>query len=86
MIYSQDKHFKSLSKSYSMVGSKTWAYNDFTEKSLISSKNLFTTRSMKIGRPRPKKLEVRALLSGLPFNKTLCDKLVDIKKNIRYHL
>jgi len=77
-----DKHYAHLKKSYNKVGSKTWSNSDFIDSSLNASRNLFTEKSLELGIPAPKKLEVYALLSGLPFSEKIINKLVSIQRDI----
>jgi len=82
MSLKSDKHFSYLKKSYNQVSSLTWKNDDFVQSSLNNSRNLFTNQSIALGQPKPKKLEVYALLSGLPFSKELIEKLVEIQNRI----
>jgi hypothetical protein len=75
-------HFCSLRKAYGEVADRTWEAEDLLESNLNSSRNLFTTESLVNRRPRPKKLEVFALLSGLPFGVDFINKLVDVQQQI----
>ncbi|MEO8464192.1 MAG: hypothetical protein ABI640_02545 [Gammaproteobacteria bacterium] len=56
--------------------------NDFNEANLDRSRNLFTPESLAARSPRPKQLEVLALLSGLPFRAEFTDKLVEVQRAI----
>ncbi|MBA3013378.1 MAG: hypothetical protein FP815_00290 [Desulfobulbaceae bacterium] len=55
---------------------------DFIGSDLDISRNLFTPESLATRRPRPKELEVFALLSGLPFCVEFTDKLVEAQRQI----
>ena len=74
-----NNHFSELKKSYDLVGQRTWNYNDFLEDSLKLSTNLFTKTSLIKKSPKPKKLEVIALLSGLSFSSILQEKIIDVQ-------
>lgn len=82
MVSSSDTHYSYLKKSYDEVGRRTWQNDDFIKSSLDISRNLFTTESLVLRLPKPKNLEVYALLSGLPFSKAFSDKLVAVQQNI----
>jgi hypothetical protein len=75
-------HFMRLGKAYSEVGDRTWSAEDFLESRLEISRNLFTADSLVARRPRPRELEVFALLSGLPFSGDFTDKLVEVQQRI----
>jgi hypothetical protein len=77
-----NQHFLFLDKSYKKVGNKTWNYEDFQDLTLKSSRNLFTESSLMSNNPIPKKLEVYALLSGLPFENHFSIELLKIQKKI----
>lgn len=62
-----DGHAERLRKGYEEVAARTWLASDFQAAHLASSRDLFTPESLAAGAPRPKPLEVYALLSGLPF-------------------
>ena len=64
---------------YDEVSSKTWIYSDLKEKNLEFSNSLFELKKKIIV---PKRLEVLALLSGLPFGKALTDKILSTQKKI----
>lgn len=78
----QVAHFTNLKKSYRAVGARTWLSDDFEESNLEISRNLFTPESLQARKPRPKQLEVFALLSGLPFAQDFSDKLVAVQTQI----
>ena len=82
MISSSDTHYLCLKKSYDEVGRRTWQNDDFIKSSLDISRNLFTDESLVLRQPKPKRLEVYALLSGLPFSKEFSDKLAAVQQNI----
>tara|TARA_S200000501_G_scaffold240819_1_gene225659 strand:+ start:2337 stop:3101 length:765 start_codon:yes stop_codon:yes gene_type:complete len=77
-----NEHFRYLKNSYSKVGNETWLNSDFIQSNLDTSINLFTKKSLKLQKPKPKNLEVYALLSGLSFSEKLCDKLMNFQKYI----
>jgi hypothetical protein len=79
-----NKHFLSLKKSYSDVGDRTWDDNDFALENLEVSKNLFNNNSLISGTPKPKKFDVIALLSGLPFSMEFQKKAVSIQESISH--
>ena len=72
----------SLKSAYRAVGDRTWSDTDFVEANLDRSRDLFTPESLAARRPRPKQLEVFALLSGLPFRTAFTDKLVEVQRAI----
>jgi hypothetical protein len=82
MISSSDTHNLYLKKSYDGVGGSTWLNDDFIKSSLDISRNLFTTESLVLRQPKPKRLEVYALLSGLSFSNEFSAKLVAVQQNI----
>ena len=82
MSIKENLHYSLLSKSYNEVGRETWVNKDFKRSSLKASRDLFTEDSLKIKKPKPKKLEVYALLSGLPFEDSFSRELVKIQKKI----
>jgi hypothetical protein len=71
-----------LRASYKEVGDRTWLAEDFLTTNLASSRNLFTPESLIERRPRPKQLEVFALLSGLPFRTAVINALVQVQREI----
>jgi len=78
MNISQDLH-----KSYNAVGNLTWKENDFLEKNLRISRELFTEDSLNIRKPLPRKFELYALLAGLPFQDEIIRKFVHIQSKIK---
>ena len=76
------EYITNLKKSYKEVGDRTWLGQDFLESNVDVSRSLFTRESLLSRRPRPKELEVFALLSGLPFRVEFTDKLVNVQKKI----
>ncbi len=80
------EHFQNLRASYKKVGDNTWNELNFLEKNLETSRNLFTPKSLELREPEPKKLEVFALLSGLPFGEDFINFLSSIQANISYIL
>ena len=78
----QNIHFYNLHNSYLKVGYKTWQNDDFQNMSLQVSRNLFKKNSLSLKKPKPKALEVIALLSGLAFSTNLCKKISTIQNDI----
>ena len=72
-----------LRESYNKVGDKTWLYNDFLKENLDKSRNLFESTSLELKSPIPKKLDVIAILSGLPFPIEFQRKIILIQKQIK---
>jgi hypothetical protein len=70
---------KKIQPNYAEVSSKTWTNSDLKKKNLSHSISLFDIKKKKI---IPKKLEVIALLAGLPFNKILTNRILDIQNEI----
>jgi len=68
-----------LKPNYKEISSKTWAHTDLKKKNLRSSISLFDFKKKHI---TPKKLDVIALLSGLPFRKILTNKILSTQKDI----
>ena len=77
-----EKHFAFLENAYSEVGDLTWANDDFLKSNIENSRNLYTPESLLARQPRPKELEVYALVSGLPFNNDFIEKLVEVQEKI----
>jgi len=75
-------HYSFLEESYNKVGKRTWENSDFNKSLLETSRDLFTRRSLMANDPKPKKLEVYALLSGLPFENSFVSELVKIQQKI----
>ncbi|AXO13649.1 hypothetical protein [Thalassospira indica] len=75
-------HFQSLDKSYRDVGDMTWATEDFVEEKLEISRSLFVDQSLADGDPRPKQLEVYALVSGLSFEPNFMQNLVEARDEV----
>ncbi len=76
------ERFGALAKAYQEVGDRTWLSGDFSEANLQTSRDLYTPESMAARQPRPKGLEVYALLSGLPFPEEFVDQLVRVQQQI----
>ena len=70
---------KNFNPNYDEVSFKTWLNDDLQTKDLNLSIELFNFKKKTI---TPKKLEVIALLSGLPFSKKLSKKIISIQNNI----
>jgi hypothetical protein len=77
-----DERHSILRKRYEEVGSKTWRGTDFSQADLNVSRNLFTSVSLKLRKPKPKQLEVYALLSGIPFRAEFSSKLIAVQQRI----
>lgn len=75
-------HFTRLARAYDKIGEITWSTEDFLKSNLEVSRNLFTPESLISRQPRPRELEVFALLSGLPFRSAFTDKLVEAQQQI----
>ena len=81
-----------LSDSYEKVSKEFFKNNDFHTSKLKNSINLFTKESLEERIPKPKRLEVYALLSGVSFEQSLKSKLSKIqieinniiKENLKY--
>lgn len=71
-----------LDRSYGEVGDRTWLTPDFGAPGLEVSRALFTPESLLARQPRPKSLEVFALLGGLPFQEQFCGALVQAQRTI----
>lgn len=71
-----------LRRAYDEVGFRTWQADDLLDANLAVSRALFEPESLVARRPRPKELEVVALLSGLPFSTLFCDALRMVQQRI----
>jgi hypothetical protein len=71
-----------LDLAYSEVGDRTWRTPDFLESNLESSRALYTPESLAVRQPRPKALEVYALLAGLPFEAAFTSRIADVQRQI----
>lgn len=78
----QEKHYAELEKLYSDVGDLTWSRDDFLDSNIISSRNLYTPQSLADRSPKPKMLEVYALVSGLMFRQDFTRRLVSVQEKI----
>jgi hypothetical protein len=76
------EHAARLEDAYRAVGDRTWATSDFLEANLAVSRDLFTPESLLVRAPRPRQLEVIALLSGLPFKRDFVAALVKVQNQI----
>lgn len=76
------KLFQSLEKSYRDVGDLTWLYEDFVDEKLEISRSLFVDKSLADRKPRPKQLEVYALVSGISFEKAFMHNLVEARDEL----
>ena len=87
MIRLTNKNIKNLYSdllldSYNNASKAFFENNDFLIANIQSSTSLFTKESLKIGIPKPKELEVYALLSGISFEYKLQKRLFNIQKEI----
>ena len=71
-----------LKKSYDAVGEKFYNSTDFNYNNIKSSRDLFTNESLLERVPVTKKLEVFALVSGLPFSENTIHNLTQIQSDI----
>ena len=78
----ESPHHSLLSESYDRVGQETWKGKDLNSSSLEVSRDLFTEDSLIKRNPRPKNLEVYALLSGLPFEGNFSKELLKVQQEI----
>lgn len=72
-------HFANLREGYRAVGDRTWLAEDFSAENLENSRKLFTLESLQARKPRPRALEVYALLSGLSFAWDFADRLAAVQ-------
>jgi len=75
-------HFTRLRRAYKEVGDRTWSAPDFLETNLEASRALYTPESLCARRPRPRQLEVFALVGGLPFHAEFTDQLAEMQRKI----
>src|SRR5205807_1436745 len=75
-------HIARLRRAYQEVGDRTWLARDFLESNLEISKALYTPESLVARRPRPRELEVFALVAGVPFRGEFANKLVEVQRKI----
>ena len=75
-------YYFDLNKSYNKVGQQIFELSDFSEDSLITSRNIFTKKSIENRKPKPRKFEIYALLSGLSFNSKFVKSLAEIQHKI----
>ena len=71
-----------LSDSYNNASKDFFEKDDFSISKIQNSTNLFTKESLKIGIPKPRELEVYALLSGISFENKFQKRLLNIKNEI----
>ena len=74
-------HCEDLESRYSEGGNITWDRSDFNVEKLESSRDLFTLESLENRSPITKRLEVYALLSGLPFENDFDRKIFNLPEN-----
>jgi len=78
----QSTHFIGLKAAYNKVGADTWLCDDFLTSNLKRSRLLFEPQSLKSLNPRPKSVDVNALLSGLPFQENVINGLLTVQQDI----
>ena len=71
-----------LSDSYNNASKDFFEKDDFSISKIQNSTNLFTKESLKIGIPKPRELEVYALLSGISFENKFQKRLLNIQNEI----
>lgn len=76
-------HFEILNTKYDQVGEKTWVHSDLLKGNLEQSLDLFEPESLVLHSPRPKALEVVALLSGVHFDPLFIQGLTTFQSNIK---
>tara|TARA_A200000113_G_scaffold159546_1_gene144279 strand:- start:3133 stop:3876 length:744 start_codon:yes stop_codon:yes gene_type:complete len=77
---SNNEHFAKLEQSYMAVGNQCLNLLDFERDSLRVSLDLFETKSIFSGSPKPKLVSVYALISGQPFDNKTTNILSNIQK------
>jgi hypothetical protein len=75
-------HFTRLRRAYKEVGDRTWSAPDFLETNLEASRALYTPESLCARLPRPRQLEVFALVAGLPFDAEFTDQLAEVQTKV----
>ena len=75
-----------LEESYRKVGKKIFKINHLSKKSIKSSIDLFTKKSLKVRKPMPINVEVYTLVSGLPFSKNLINIMSKIQNYLNLNL
>jgi hypothetical protein len=75
-------HVAELRRSYEDVGNRTWLTPDFLEVNLETSRELYTPESLIARQPRPKQLDVVALVGGLPFDADFANQLLEVQLTI----
>ena len=78
----QNNYLNFLSDSYNNACKDFFDNDDFFISKIQSSIGLFTAESLNIGMPKPKKLEVYALLSGISFENKIQKRLLNIQNEI----
>jgi len=78
----QNNYFNYLTDSYNNASKEFFDNDDFFISQIQSSVGLFTEKSLNIRIPKPKKLEVYALLSGLSFENKMQKRLLNIQNEI----
>ena len=78
----QNNYLNYLTDSYNNASKEFFDNDDFFISQIQSSVGLFTEKSLNIRIPKPKKLEVYALLSGLSFENKMQKRLLNIQNEI----
>lgn len=78
-----DPEFEDLRKSYDLVGKKFESLGNLKSADFESSRSLFEDESLALGKPRPKRLEVLAVVAGLQFSEDLRRKIQEFQNEIR---
>lgn len=77
-----EKHFKKLSSSYNIVGSKIKNLSDFRKNDLEQSRSFFTSSSLLNNSPDPIEVDVYAILSGISFPPSFLDFIENIYEDL----
>ncbi len=78
----QNNYLNYLTNSYNNASKDFFDNDDFYISQIQSSIGLFTEKSLNKGIPKPKKLEVYALLSGISFENKIQKRLLNIQNEI----
>lgn len=73
---------KELLESYRAVGTRAFQMSDLQAQELEISRRLFELESLEAKTPRPRQLEVVALVAGLPFPNEVLKPLVKIQQDL----
>lgn len=79
----QNNYLNYLTDSYNNASKDFFDNDDFFISQIQSSIGLFTEKSLNEGIPKPKKLEVYALLSGISFENKIQKRLLNIQNEIK---